>query len=157
MQPDTNFPALATSKLNIEENENGREIQLHYGQYEMAHCAERGGIRGVAGGHFGAVEAGSLRKPGQLKMQNQARLVGNAVNLWFARRAPNVVAAEPRPLGKMVGLGGHRLHFNCSGRGSPTVAIVPSGHNMQLEAPQAVTHAIRDVVEECKKEKNLKR
>jgi pimeloyl-ACP methyl ester carboxylesterase len=157
MQPDTNFPALATSKLNIEENENGREIQLHYGQYEMAHCAERGGIRGVAGGHFGAVEAGSLRKPGQLKMQNQARPLAMLVIFGLLAVLPISWAAEPRPLGKMVGLGGHRLHINCSGRGSPTVVIVPSGHNMQLEAPQAVTQAIRDVVEECKKEKNLKR
>ena len=29
----------------------------------------------------------------------------------------------PKPLGKMVDLGGHRLHVNCSGKGSPTVVV----------------------------------
>lgn len=30
---------------------------------------------------------------------------------------------EPKPQGKLVDLGGHRLHFNCSGKGGPTVVI----------------------------------
>jgi hypothetical protein len=28
--------------------------------------------------------------------------------------------SEPKPLGKLVDLGGHRLHVNCTGKGSPT-------------------------------------
>jgi pimeloyl-ACP methyl ester carboxylesterase len=35
-------------------------------------------------------------------------------------------AAEPRPpnpAGKVVDLGGHRLHFNCTGQGAPTVVV----------------------------------
>jgi pimeloyl-ACP methyl ester carboxylesterase len=32
-------------------------------------------------------------------------------------------ADTPAPVGRMVDLGGHRLHVNCSGKGSPTVVI----------------------------------
>jgi hypothetical protein len=31
--------------------------------------------------------------------------------------------SEPKPLGKLVNLGGHRLHVNCIGAGSPTVVV----------------------------------
>ncbi len=31
--------------------------------------------------------------------------------------------SEPEPLGKLVDLGGHRLHVNCTGKGSPTVVV----------------------------------
>jgi pimeloyl-ACP methyl ester carboxylesterase len=30
---------------------------------------------------------------------------------------------RPKPLGKMVDLGGHRLHVNCTGKGRPTVVV----------------------------------
>ena len=36
---------------------------------------------------------------------------------------PAAVAAAPQPVGKMVDLGGHKLHLNCTGRGAPTVVI----------------------------------
>ena len=32
-------------------------------------------------------------------------------------------AAEPKSPGKLVDLGGHRLHLNCTGKGSPTVVV----------------------------------
>jgi pimeloyl-ACP methyl ester carboxylesterase len=32
-------------------------------------------------------------------------------------------AASPQPVGKMVDLGGHQLHLDCTGRGAPTVVI----------------------------------
>src|SRR6476469_5307271 len=32
-------------------------------------------------------------------------------------------SAAPEPLGKLVDLGGHRLHVNCTGKGSPTVVF----------------------------------
>jgi pimeloyl-ACP methyl ester carboxylesterase len=32
-------------------------------------------------------------------------------------------AASPQPVGKMVNLGGHQLHLDCTGRGAPTVVI----------------------------------
>ena len=32
-------------------------------------------------------------------------------------------AADPQPPGKLVDLGGHRLHVYCTGQGSPTVAV----------------------------------
>jgi pimeloyl-ACP methyl ester carboxylesterase len=31
--------------------------------------------------------------------------------------------SSPKPIGKMVDLGGHRLHVNCSGTGSPVVVV----------------------------------
>jgi pimeloyl-ACP methyl ester carboxylesterase len=31
--------------------------------------------------------------------------------------------SKPKPPGKMVDLGGHRLHVNCTGKGSPTVVV----------------------------------
>jgi pimeloyl-ACP methyl ester carboxylesterase len=31
--------------------------------------------------------------------------------------------SEPKPLGKLVDLGGHRLHLNCTGKESPTVVV----------------------------------
>src|SRR5690242_20778229 len=33
------------------------------------------------------------------------------------------VQSEPGPVGKLVDLGGHRLHVNCMGTGSPTVVV----------------------------------
>jgi pimeloyl-ACP methyl ester carboxylesterase len=32
-------------------------------------------------------------------------------------------ATQPKPPGKLVDLGGHRLHVHCTGRGSPTVVV----------------------------------
>src|SRR3989442_13982633 len=32
-------------------------------------------------------------------------------------------ATRPQPSGKLVDLGGHRLHVNCTGKGSPTVVV----------------------------------
>jgi len=44
----------------------------------------------------------------------------------FILSACSVFAAttsDPKPLGKLVDLGGHRLHVNCTGKGSPTVVV----------------------------------
>jgi pimeloyl-ACP methyl ester carboxylesterase len=38
--------------------------------------------------------------------------------LFFA-----ATTSEPKPLGKLVDLGGHHLHVNCTGKGSPTVVV----------------------------------
>src|SRR3989442_3746719 len=32
-------------------------------------------------------------------------------------------ATRPQPSGKLVDLGGHKLHVNCTGKGSPTVVV----------------------------------
>jgi pimeloyl-ACP methyl ester carboxylesterase len=32
-------------------------------------------------------------------------------------------SVPPKPIGRLIDLGGHRLHINCTGRGSPTVVI----------------------------------
>lgn len=44
-------------------------------------------------------------------------LYGALVSIPVARAAP------PQPPGKMVDLGGHKLHVNCTGRGAPTVVV----------------------------------
>jgi hypothetical protein len=31
--------------------------------------------------------------------------------------------SDPKPPGKLVDLGGHRLHVNCTGKGSPAVVV----------------------------------
>ncbi len=43
-----------------------------------------------------------------------------ALSACFALAA---TPAEPKPLGKLVDLGGHRLHVYCTGQGSPTVVV----------------------------------
>jgi pimeloyl-ACP methyl ester carboxylesterase len=57
-----------------------------------------------------------------------ALVLVTATNYADAQRsginAPATVSAEiPKPAGKMVDLGGHRLHVNCSGQGNPTVVV----------------------------------
>ena len=41
-----------------------------------------------------------------------------SVGLVFA-----ATSTEPKPPGKLVELGGHKLHMNCTGKGSPTVVV----------------------------------
>lgn len=42
----------------------------------------------------------------------------------IANYAPSAFSqAAPKPLGKLVDLGGHRLHVNCTGHGSPTIVV----------------------------------
>ena len=36
---------------------------------------------------------------------------------------PSARAASPQPVGKMVDLGGHKLHLDCTGHGAPTVVV----------------------------------
>ena len=45
------------------------------------------------------------------------------VSILVATLAVALFAQSPPPLGKLVDVGGFRLHLNCSGRGNPTVVI----------------------------------
>src|SRR6516164_5656919 len=36
---------------------------------------------------------------------------------------PAFSQTAPKPLGKLVDLGGHRLHVNCTGQGGPTIVV----------------------------------
>lgn len=59
-----------------------------------------------------------------LMLANLAKLVRHSCARAFSMCL--LIAAttsEPTPLGKLVNLGGHRLHVNCSGKGSPTVVV----------------------------------
>lgn len=46
-----------------------------------------------------------------------------ASTLAFFLLALPATATTPKPVGKMVDLGGHDLHFVCTGKGSPTVVV----------------------------------
>jgi pimeloyl-ACP methyl ester carboxylesterase len=39
--------------------------------------------------------------------------------------AQNVTAPDPPPLGKLVDIGGYRIHLNCTGKGKQTVVLSP--------------------------------
>ncbi|WP_263416398.1 alpha/beta fold hydrolase [Terriglobus albidus] len=41
-------------------------------------------------------------------------------------------AADPAPLGKMVNLGGYRLHLYCTGKGRQTVVLSPGGGDFSI-------------------------
>src|SRR5260370_21916397 len=47
--------------------------------------------------------------------------------------AGNQAATKPPPRGKLVDLGGHRLHFDCRGRGLPTVIIENGSHDFSFD------------------------
>jgi pimeloyl-ACP methyl ester carboxylesterase len=67
-------------------------------------------------------------------MRNRARRLSLAVTLplaaWLlasfavaASAAPAVPSSPPAPSGRLVDLGGHRLHVRCAGSGHPTVVV----------------------------------
>ena len=72
-------------------------------------------------------------------MVNSTPLVSNPTHFCSPRRGTYVhtcmkrlliplmlatsLAAQPAPPGKLVDLGGHRLHINCTGKGLPTVVV----------------------------------
>jgi pimeloyl-ACP methyl ester carboxylesterase len=62
-----------------------------------------------------------------MRKQNIFRLNSRLVlAMSFLGAALSVMASAadtPKPVGKMVDLGGHRLHMNCSGKGAPTVVV----------------------------------
>jgi pimeloyl-ACP methyl ester carboxylesterase len=51
------------------------------------------------------------------------RLIGTAVLCCAAPIGLGAATPSPPPTGKMVDLGGHRLHVRCTGAGSPTVVV----------------------------------
>ncbi|HLY40229.1 MAG TPA: alpha/beta hydrolase [Terracidiphilus sp.] len=55
-----------------------------------------------------------------------ACVVSAAIAVACAVLAARGESAPPKPLGKLVDLGGHKLHVNCTGHGRPTV-VVESG------------------------------
>src|SRR5258708_17345513 len=44
-----------------------------------------------------------------------------------------VEGEEPVPLGKLVDIGGYRLHLYCTGRGKPTVLLSPGGGDFSFD------------------------
>jgi len=56
--------------------------------------------------------------PTVFKLPKQICAVALGASFAFAATVP-----EPKPLGKLVDLGGHRLHVNCTGKGSPIVVV----------------------------------
>jgi pimeloyl-ACP methyl ester carboxylesterase len=46
-----------------------------------------------------------------------------AISCFYGLFIVTLPASTPNPPGKMVDLGGHRLHLNCSGHGGPTIIV----------------------------------
>lgn len=58
--------------------------------------------------------------------RNVIRLIVGLLALFNTQSSLSHAAPEasvPKPIGKLVDLGGHRLHVNCSGAGSPVVVV----------------------------------
>src|ERR1700719_3584336 len=52
-----------------------------------------------------------------------ATIVFAVVSIGGSSRGQQRADESPKPPGAMVDLGGHRLHVNCTGHGSPTVVL----------------------------------
>jgi hypothetical protein len=50
------------------------------------------------------------------------------------------------PTGKLVDAGGHMLHTHVMGNSSKNIVVKNSGHNIHLEDPAIVIHAIEQVI-----------
>ena len=50
---------------------------------------------------------------------------------FFAQQASSPQAYPP--LGRMVDIGGRRLHLNCGGKGSPTVLLMAGGGAFSID------------------------
>ena len=57
-------------------------------------------------------------KPTVLRALKHICAIALSAGLAFA-----ATTSEPKPPGKLADLGGHRLHVNCTGKGSPTVVV----------------------------------
>jgi pimeloyl-ACP methyl ester carboxylesterase len=57
-------------------------------------------------------------------------------------------APEPAPLGKMVDLGGYRIHLYCTGKGTQTVVLSPGGGDFSF-AWYLVQHRLQSSVRVC--------
>jgi pimeloyl-ACP methyl ester carboxylesterase len=49
--------------------------------------------------------------------------MGSCLYVWLASTTAAVFAAAPDAPGKLIDLGGHKLHMNCRGTGHPTVVV----------------------------------
>ncbi|MBN9615363.1 MAG: alpha/beta hydrolase [Acidobacteriales bacterium] len=54
-------------------------------------------------------------------------VLGGATLITALAGAAQSSSPEPTPLGKMVDLGGYRIHLNCTGKGKQTVVLSPGG------------------------------
>jgi hypothetical protein len=71
-----------------------------------------------------------------ISMANGTALCRSAACFSLLLVAPEAGAAQeatPVPPGQMVDLGGRRLHWNCSGTGSPTLLIKNGGDGFSVE------------------------
>ena len=50
--------------------------------------------------------------------------------LWFI---PSFAQNNPAPPGKLVDIGGYRLHLNCTGKGGPTVVLIPGSGDFSFD------------------------
>src|SRR5947207_15163383 len=55
------------------------------------------------------------------------------VFLFAASVSAQVIELAPPPIGKLVDIGGRRLHLNCAGHGSPTVIAENSASGFSID------------------------
>jgi len=73
-------------------------------------------------GRIGDAKPGFSEEVPLNSVQRCLRCMG-AISCFYGLFIVTLPASTPNPPGKMVDLGGHRLHLNCSGHGSPTVVV----------------------------------
>ncbi len=75
-----------------------------------------------------------------------ARLAGLVIAWILGQFAANAETPPPYPApGKMIDLGGYRVHLNCTGKGEPTVMIVGAGYSFDWSLIQPAVSAFARV------------
>jgi pimeloyl-ACP methyl ester carboxylesterase len=65
-----------------------------------------------------------MKRRERVRVRRVSKGVKQAWAIVFSLGLPLLAAtADPKPPGKLVDLGGHRLHVYCTGKGSPTVVV----------------------------------
>lgn len=59
--------------------------------------------------------------------RGRARILSHAFVAFLLLFATFAVLAEPQPVGRMIDVGGRRLHLYCTGSGAPTIVLEASG------------------------------
>ncbi len=61
------------------------------------------------------------------------KTVITALLLWSSVTAVGQLTSRPAPPGKLIDLGGYRLHLNCTGNKGPTVVLIPGAGDFSFD------------------------
>src|SRR5262249_1962460 len=98
----------------------GRGVQT------VAEPAGRGWLRGSTQDGRGRAACDQKLPSGCHEDMIMKCMRGAVVVAWMLSAIP-AVGQTPAPLGKLVEIGGHRMHLYCTGSGSPTVMLLGAG------------------------------